>query len=267
MTSASIVTYHTDVMELKTCLRALAGDKVKRIYIIDNGCDDKIRDLASGYHNVIYIPSANRGYGAGHNIALRKELGCNDCAYHLVLNSDTDFSPKIIADIETYMDSHPDVGCLQPHLYSVDGTRQFSCRRLPSPFDVFIRRFVPKRFFRSSREKYLLSGLDPALAWDIPYHQGSFLFLRKEALVKTGIFDERFFMYPEDIDLTRRIHREYRTICWPGASVIHRHNAASYKSIRMLWIHVINMIRYFNKWGWFYDEERKRFNNSIRSYR
>lgn len=51
---------------------------------------------------------------------------------------------------------------------------------------------------------------------NIPHHQGSFMFFRIECFNKTGLFDERFFMYLEDIDLTRRIHKYYRTMFWPG---------------------------------------------------
>lgn len=266
MVSISIVTYHTPLSELDTCLRSLDCEEVSRIYIIDNSRDKDIEKWAGNHSNIIYIPSENIGYGAGHNIAIRRELSKTDSDFHLVMNSDLEFLPQTITDINKYMVAHPDVGTLQPHITHPDGTRQFTCRQLPTPFDVFIRRFMPKCFFRKKRDKYLLKHLDYHKTWDIPYHQGSFMFLRKDALRNIGIFDERFFMYPEDIDLTRRIHKKYHTLYWPGASIIHRHRAASYHSMRMLWIHIVNMIRYFNKWGWLYDCERKIFNASIREY-
>lgn len=266
MISVSIVTYHTPLPELDTCMKSLDSADVKRIYIIDNGREGSIAKWATGHKNITYIPNDNRGYGAGHNVALRREMAMDDCRYHLVMNSDLEFSPQTISDIEAFMDSHPDVGTLQPHLFGTDGVRQYTCRRLPTPFDVFVRRFLPKSTFRTKRNQYLLTDLDEHKAWDIPYHQGSFMFLRKDALKDVGMFDERFFMYPEDIDLTRRLHRKYRTIYWPGVSVIHRHKAASYHSIRMLGIHIVNMIRYFNKWGWFFDAERRSFNDGIKDY-
>ena len=86
------------------------------------------------------------------------------------------------------------------------------------------------------------------------------MFIQTDALKKVGLFDERFFMYPEDIDLTRRIHKLYRTMFFPGASVVHRHAKQSYKKIGLLCVHIINMIRYFNKWGWIFDKERKLVN-------
>lgn len=89
------------------------------------------------------------------------------------------------------------------------------------------------------------------------------MFLRIEALKKVGVFDERFFMYPEDIDLTRRIHMINKTVVNPFFSVIHRHEKASYKSLKMKIIHITNIIRYFNKWGWFFDKLRTETNKRI----
>ena len=89
------------------------------------------------------------------------------------------------------------------------------------------------------------------------------MFLRVSSIKEVGIFDERFFMYPEDIDLTRRIHRRYKTIFYPNVSVIHRHEKASFKSLKMKLIHVINMIKYFNKYYWFLDLERLKINKNI----
>ena len=265
MVSVSIVTYRTPLSELDTCLASLACPEVSRIYIVDNGRDKRIRDWSADKPKVIYIPSDNRGYGAGHNQALRRELAIDDGGkYHLVMNSDLEFAPHVIADIIDYMDSHPEAGTLQPHMTGIDGMRQYSCRMLPAPADVFIRRFMPDGWLTGRRDKYLLKHLDPSRTWNIPYHQGSFMFMRKDALKNVGLFDERFFMYPEDIDMTRRIHRRYLTPYWCGATIIHRHRAASYHSWRMLRIHIVNMIRYFNKWGWLYDRERKLYNGSIR---
>ena len=87
--------------------------------------------------------------------------------------------------------------------------------------------------------------------------------MRTEAVLKVGLFDERFFMYPEDIDLTRRIHREYLTLYYPSETIVHAHRQASYHNLHMLWIHATNMCRYFNKWGWLFDRERKAFNRQV----
>ncbi|ULQ59885.1 hypothetical protein K7I13_00590 [Brucepastera parasyntrophica] len=98
---------------------------------------------------------------------------------------------------------------------------------------------------------------------NVPYLSGCFMFFRVAALITEGFFDERFFMYPEDIDITRRIHRKYKTMYYPDISIMHIHEAASYKDKKMLKIHIINLIRYFNKWGWFFDKERRTINKNV----
>lgn len=267
MISVSIVTYHTPIAELDTCLSSLASPTVSRIYIVDNARQCEVEEWASGKEKIIYIPADNNGYGAGHNIAMHRELDKPDTSYHLVMNSDMRFSPAILSSIETFMDAHPDIGTLQPHMTGRDGKTQYPARLLPTPADVMIRRFLPQHWFKAMRSRYLLRHLDSTVAWDIPSHQGSFMFLRKDALRITGLFDERFFMYAEDIDLSRRIHAHFRTLYWPGASVVHYHRAASYHSTRMLVIHIVNLIRYFNKWGWIFDSTRADINSSIKPYR
>jgi GT2 family glycosyltransferase len=94
----------------------------------------------------------------------------------------------------------------------------------------------------------------------VPYLSGCFMLLRTSALIDVGLFDERFFMYPEDVDLTRRIAARYETIFFPHVSVYHEHGAASRKSLKMFAVHFFNMVRYFNKWGWLVDPGRRELN-------
>jgi len=115
----------------------------------------------------------------------------------------------------------------------------------------------------SSNARYELRHLDHSRPINAPYLSGCFMLLRTEALTKAGLFDERFFMYPEDIDLTRRIHRDYLTLYYPSETIVHAHRQASYHSLKMLWIHVTNMCRYFNKWGWLCDREREQYNSLV----
>ena len=89
------------------------------------------------------------------------------------------------------------------------------------------------------------------------------MFLRMTAVKEVGLFDEQFFMYAEDIDLTRRIHKEYKTLYYPCASIYHTFTRGSRKSLRLMRIHIVNIILYFNKWGWFKDEERRKVNKDV----
>ena len=86
---------------------------------------------------------------------------------------------------------------------------------------------------------------------------------RTDALREVGLFDERIFLYTEDTDLTRRIHRKYQTIFYPEAVIYHYNQRGSYRNAVKLVHHVVSAIIYFNKWGWFKDNERKYINERI----
>ena len=98
---------------------------------------------------------------------------------------------------------------------------------------------------------------------EVPFLSGCFMFLRTKVLEDIGLFDERFFMYAEDIDLTRRINEKYKTIFYPKTFIYHGHAKESFKKIKLFYIHLTNIIIYFNKWGWIFDSKRKKINKRI----
>lgn len=262
MITVSIVTYKTNLEELTKCLQSLKSPLVSNIYIVDNSNEKYIANFCLQYANVIYIGSENVGYGAGHNQALRKVLDSSN-KYHLVLNSDVYFAPEVLDKLASYMDENQDVAQVQPNVVYPNGEMQYTCRLLPTPMDLIFRRFLPKSMTEKMNERYLLKFNDHTKPMNIPYHQGSFMFFRTECFKNVGLFDERFFMYPEDIDITRRMHKHYRTMFWPEVTIVHAHRAASYKNKKMLKIHMENMIRYFCKWGWIFDKERSEWNKQL----
>lgn len=259
--TVSIVTYHTSEAELERCLASLDTKEVHAVWIVDNGMETRLQQFAER-HGLRYMALDNPGYGAAHNAAIRQALD-EGADYHLVLNSDVRFNPQILEKAVAFMDTHPDIGALHPAVTYPDGRPQFTARMLPTPIDLLGRRFLPQRCIQRRNKKYLLQTLDLSRPIDVPYHQGSFMLLRADALKRVGLFDTRFFMYPEDIDLTRRIHEQYITLYWPEINIIHDHRASSYTSWKMTWIHLVNMARYFNKWGWMFDPDRRRYNRRL----
>jgi len=265
MVTASIVTYHTPQAEVEAIIRLVSSSPIDRLYVVDNSRDPATRKLCEVHAaSVTYMECDNIGYGSAHNRAIRIASG-DGSRYHLIMNSDIEASPDDVARIISYMETHSEVGMLQPCIVNSDGTLQYTARLLPTPFDLIVRRFLPGGWFRRRRDRYLLKSLDHSRPFTADYFQGSFMFCRTEALIEAGLFDERFFMYPEDIDLTRRLSRHHVALYWPEVTVIHHHAASSYRSPRMLRIHIVNMIRYFNKWGWIFDEERRRLNRQTLS--
>ena len=176
------------------------------------------------------------------------------------MNADVLVKAEDLDYLHDFMKHNPQVGLVMPKVVYPDGRLQYLCKLLPTPLDVFGRRFLPQKWFAKRNRRYELrdSGYDKMM--NVPYLSGCFMFMRTEAVLKARLFDERYFMYPEDIDLTRTIHRDYLTVFLPDVTIVHDHERGSYKSWRLLWIHIVNMCRYFNKWGWFIDKERRLMN-------
>ena len=240
---------------------------LRKIYLLDNsgkkGTPPSLpsREDTKGKLRYMAMP-ANLGYGRAHNIALR-ESAYYRTELHLVMNSDIRVKAEDIDAMHDWMISHPEVGQLMPRVVNPDGTQQYLAKRLPSPLDVFGRRFLPAWLMARRNKRYELRDLDLTRPVNAPYLSGCFMLLRTTAAVEAGLFDERYFMYPEDIDLTRTIHRNWLTLYYPQWTITHAHARSSYNNKHMLWIHIRNMCRYFNKWGWLFDRERRRFNRSL----
>lgn len=261
MINASIVLYNHTVSEIKPLVDILRNDAiVGEIFLIDNSP----KETTEFHHlGVNYIfNNKNLGYGAAHNIAIDKTIQLGT-PYHLVLNPDIAFESSILVKIETFMNNNTDIGSLMPKILYPTGKIQYLCKLIPTPFDLIIRRFLPLSWAKKRTDRFELRCTNYNRIMDVPYLSGCFMFLRTEALKQVGKFDERFFMYPEDIDLTRRIHEKFRTVFYPSTEVTHFHTQGSYFSAKLLLIHSVNMIKYFNKWGWFFDSKRTETNNKV----
>lgn len=261
--SVSIVTHKTPVDELNNALSSLRRENVGRIFIIDNSPDDSLKEFCRG-KDLIYTHVDNRGFGAGHNIAIRRAIA-EGFKYHLVLNADVRWNSDVIRILTEIMDSDSEIGLVSPRVVYPDGTLQYSCRLLPTPIDLVCKRFLPEKVSENRMKRYLLKEADHKKSFFPSYMTGCFLLFRIEALEDIGLFDERFFMYPEDIDITRRIHSKWKTRFSPEAEIIHDHKAASRRNLKMMRIHISNMIKYFNKWGWIFDKERRDANRLLLS--
>lgn len=260
--SASIVLYKTDPEELKHVYECFIQSQVSfQLLLIDNSPDDSLGNVLNEECVKYVYTGQNIGYGRGHNLAIKEII--NKSEFHLVINSDISFLPNVIGSLVAYMKLHPDVGQIMPKVLSPEGETQYLCKLIPTPFDLIFRRFLPSTVLKKRKEKFQLifTGYDKIM--EVPYLSGCFMFLRTASIKDVGLFDERFFMYPEDIDLTRRINEKYKTIYFPEVFIIHDHAKESYKKGDMFLIHTTNIIKYFNKWGWFFDLKRVRTNQNI----
>ena len=264
MVKASIVIFNSPEKDLQSVISCVANSLVSKIYVIDNASSDKMQSFVENLsEKIVYIQGqGNVGYGAAHNIALREAIR-QGVKYHLAVNPDIKFPAGTIEKITAFMEKNPGAGQLIPKIVYPTGELQYVCNLIPTPFDLLFRRFVPAKFHIRRANKFQLRFTGYQKVMNVPYHHGCFMFFRTASLKEIGLFDERFFMYPEDIDITRRMHEKYETLFYPDVQVIHAHAAESRKNLKMLGIHILNLIRYFNKWGWFFDAKRRKTNRQV----
>lgn len=259
--SCSVVAYSNPPSQIANLLGCIAATEAPpTVYLVDNSPQDLLRDVAARFGAIyIHLPH-NPGFGAAHNVAIGHALEAG-AAYHAVLNPDISFGPEVFPALSQYMDEHPEVGMLMPAIRYPDGAPQLLCKLLPNPGDLLLRRFFPSLYRWSGRlARYELHESRYDRIMDVPVLSGCFMFLRATALRQAGGFDERFFMYLEDVDLSRRIGAVSRTVFFPGVSVVHEYGKGSYKNRKLLFYHLKSAILYFNKWGWFIDLMRRRIN-------
>lgn len=258
--TASIVLYNNNREILKETINSfLATDFKIKLYLMDNSplplLENVVEDERVQY---IYL-NANRGFGAGHNAIMRQfsRLG----KYHLVLNPDIFFRKGTLEKLYRYMEENPDVGNVMPRIVYPNGDLQYLCKLLPTPMDWIGRMFIPfERIREQINNSFEMRFADYSKEMNVPYLSGCFMFLRKSVIEEIGVFDEGIFMYGEDTDLNRRICQRYRTMYYPEATITHAFEKGSHKSFRLFWIHVKAAVYYLNKWGWFFDKERRAIN-------
>jgi GT2 family glycosyltransferase len=172
----------------------------------------------------------NVGFSSANNMAIRKSVG----EYILLLNPDTVVEEDTFIKSAEWMDRHLNAGALGVRM--IDGKGKFlpeSKRGLPTPWVAFYKIFGITRLFPHSKKfgKYHLSYLDENQTHDVDVLCGAFMMIRKEVLDRTGLLDESFFMYGEDIDLSYRIQKAgYRIVYFPETTIIHYKGESTKKS-------------------------------------
>jgi GT2 family glycosyltransferase len=205
---------------------------------------------------------ANLGFGKGHNLAFATLA--ENSQFHLVLNPDICFDKEVIPHLMSVLLNDDGIGVVMPRINYPSGNLQRLCKLLPTPIDLIGRRFIPfKALLDRINSRYELYSLTQDFPVDVPCLSGCFLFLRSALLRQIGGFDERFFMYLEDVDLVRRVGSTARVVYDPRVSVVHSYAKGSYRNRKLLIYHVRSAFQYFGKWGWFFDQERKNRNQDV----
>lgn len=221
------------------------------IYVVDNGSRDNtvrlVKNKAKNFNNIkLIIPDNNRGFGGGNNMVLQY-LNSN---YHILVNPDISISDSSqIKKMISYMENNKNIGLLSPKILNVDGTVQKLYKHNPSILDMALRfispKIMPKRqlWFVHDETGYVKTGL-------IQHASGAFMFFRTNVFKDINGFDERYFMYMEDADITRKVNMVSKAFFYPDCYVTHVWARESSSNFRYTLMMLNSMRKYFNKWGW-----------------
>lgn len=226
-----VITAYKSRDEIGPCLRSLprvmpdSSGKTKpvEVIVVDNSSDRSMGEMIrNDYAWVKYIdPGFNLGFGRANNIGYAKALG----EYILFLNPDTICNDEALFHCIDRLYRDKAIGLISPRLMLPDGSMDLACRRsIPSLWDGFCRavglaaKFPTQKYFAG----YNLTYLDANGAYDVGAINGAFMMAPRLVLERVGIFDERFFMYGDDLDLCIRVARAgWRIVYDGGVQIIH----------------------------------------------
>jgi len=232
--SIVIVNYNVKFF-LEQCLISVAKaiEKIDaEIIVVDNNSiDGSIKMLKEKFPRVYLIEnSENVGFSKANNQAIKQSKG----EYILLLNPDTLLEDDTLKKVLAFADEKPDAGGIGVKM--IDGQGRFlpeSKRGLPTPDVAFYKIFGLSKLFPYSKTfgKYHLTYLDENEIHEVDVLSGAFMLLRKSVINKTGLLDETFFMYGEDIDLSYRIKKAgYKNYYFPKTRIIHYKGESTKKS-------------------------------------
>jgi GT2 family glycosyltransferase len=241
------VKYHLEQC-IRSVIRASEGLDAE-IWVVDNASSDgSIGYLQVLFPDVHYISNAeNVGFSRANNQAIRKSGG----EYVLLLNPDTIVAEDTLRGCVDFLDTHPEVGATGVRMLNADGTFAPESRRgLPTPFTSFCKMTGLSALFPKSHVfgRYYMKYLDENKANPIEVISGAFNMLRRKALDETGLLDEDFFMYGEDIDLSCRLLKAgWQNYYLPYYILHYKGESTQKSSFRYVHIFYQAMLIFFNK--------------------
>jgi GT2 family glycosyltransferase len=230
--AVSIVSYRTPDL-LATCLSALEAQRADLrldVTVVDNASGDGSAELVADrfpWACLVRNPR-NVGFGAAHNQTLREAVTRARCL--LVLNADTVPAAGALRHLVSFLDAHPDVAVVGPRLRYPDGRTQPSRRRFPTPLTLFLESTQVQRFWSDNHvlRRYYVADRSDDQTQEVDWLVGACLCVRSEAARQVGLFDERFFLYSEELDWCRRFRAAgWRVVYSPEAEVMHLEGAST----------------------------------------
>jgi len=223
--SVIIVSYNK-LHLLEQCLRTLYSNTSGLIFeaiVVDNNSSEQgLDDIVSGYDNLTLVKNdKNLGFAAANNIGLKLARG----KYVLFLNNDTVFLENTLKTVYDFAEKRGEdvfVGC---RLLNPDRSYQESAMRFPSLWNIFTESFFLAQVLKNSPifNKSAASFVETSQPLQVDVIRGAFMFCSRDAVMKLGGFDERFYFFGEEVDLCYRFKNNYGGEVWflPACSIIH----------------------------------------------
>lgn len=231
-----------------------------RLWLLDNSLDAsyaadarrQARETLDGAelpHRFLSLDE-NRGFGAGHNRALLDSRS----DYHLVLNPDVELEAQALAEGLALLQRETAVVGLGPQAFKADGSREFLCKRHPTPGVLLLRGFGPAWLRRRAQRRiarYELRDLCSGEAVvEVPLLSGCFMLLRGQAARRARGFDDGYFLYFEDFDLSLRLRPQGKLVYAPRVRIVHHGGYAAGKGWRHVAWFLRSALRFFRHHGW-----------------
>lgn len=249
-----LVAYHPsarEVAQLQACLSSLSASVGYAVVVNEHRPGEAVEQLA-GAADAFLLNRDNPGYGRAVN-RLVDHLGSLP-AYIGVLNTDLTWANGSFEQLLTWLQAHPEVSLAVPQILDASGRPQQLCKRHPTMLGLFSRRFLPEwlkpGWLKRYDRWYVMADQDHTRVFDVPYLSGCCMLMRSDAFRRVGGFDERYFLYLEDADLTRSVAREGRCVHLPVATVTHGWGRGNYRDLRLMAVNLASAWAYFRKWGW-----------------
>ncbi|MEP4484030.1 MAG: glycosyltransferase family 2 protein [Halioglobus sp.] len=267
----SLVLYHTPSETvhktistlLRSAERALEKEAIESLHlaIVDNSMDADFFSQIQQWCLALELPlpaitvsvqqsEVNLGYGAGHNLA---NLQASSDLY-LILNPDVELSEGALLESVGVLSTEPSVVAVAPIATGGDGRREFLCKRYPTVWVLLLRAFAPTWLqARCSSQLTHYDMSDVCMGDDhveVELASGCYMFVRGDALRACGGFDDRYFMYFEDFDLSMRLRAVGTILFAPEVKVIHHGGYAARKGLRHIFYFIRSGIRFFSQHGW-----------------
>lgn len=201
---------------LESLLRSVAKENPRETIVIDNASTDGSMEILSKFSGLrILSNSENLGFGKAANQGIEQAL----TPYVLILNADMQALSGSIDALEQFMEENPKTAIVAPQLLFPDKRIQPSCRSFPTIRGLFLYLSYLDRVVPSG---YRLKGKDHSQLAEVDQPMGAALMFRKSVLDTVGMFDPRYFLYMEEVDLCERIKRRgWKIFYLPKAQIIH----------------------------------------------